>query len=75
MPMYLRGGLGPMRFSHRLGKRNPWQAVRGVVLLGAIVFMTVVCISTGMPWFIVPVAATIVWFRNEMAKLPNKPRR
>lgn len=70
MPLYLRGGLGPLRYSRRLtGRlRRPYVPVGLVAALVVCAAVGAVCLALGMPWWLVAGVLVVVVLRNAVAR-------
>jgi fatty acid desaturase len=70
MPLYMRGGIGPLRYSHRLtGRpRRPYVPVGIVAVLVVCAAVGALCLALGMPWWVVAGVLVVVVLRNAVAR-------
>lgn len=74
MPLYLRGGVGPLRYSKRISPRRRKGQPSGAAIVGKAVLFATVVIAPGaaLHWWSIPVYAVAIallvlgyrWKRN-----------
>lgn len=70
MPLYLRVGLGPLRYSHRLTgrRRSPYVPIGAAGMAVVCILAGSLCLVLGMPWWVVAVVLLAAVVRNAAAR-------